>query len=190
MSRALPIVFIVLLAAGTASAQQYTMPSGSFESANTLYFHPISLIVTTAVSEVPNVVTLTYERATSSGTALILKPSIMLYSHDNTSWTAAGIGGGLRKYLGAPMSGTYLQVLAGAGWANYDSDDTEESIFNGNLLFYVGKKGKWDSISMFIDFGLGYQYSSISLDQEDYEDSYYSGTGLGIDFNFGVGFSF
>lgn len=189
MSRLLSVIAILLVISGAASAQQYTMPDGSYQPANTIYFHPISLIVTTAVEEFPNIISLTYEHATAPRAAIILKPAIMLYNHDNTTWNAAGISGGLRKYLGRPMSGTYLQVLGGAGWASFDSGSTDESAFNGSLLFYVGRKGKWDNISMFTDFGLGYQYSSISI-EDDFEDSHYSGTGLGIDFNFGVGFSF
>lgn len=177
--------------------KKYAMPN----EINTLSIHPISMIVFAAIDILPMYVALTYERNLAPKNALIITPNYMRWSlesgGDKLSLNSIGAGVGVRRYLSKPVSGVYLQTKADFSYTNasvtyaWSNDKDEGSGLVFSILAYVGVKGKWDNISMFIDAGIGKQFTSATLktSNSDFEAST-SGSGLASDFNFGVGYSF
>jgi hypothetical protein len=167
---------------------------------NALYCHPISLIVSTAVSELPLMLAVTYERSLKPRVSLVLTPSLLLWSleesGDKLTATQFSIGVGLRRYLSKPTTGIFLQAKPNIGYASVNFEDNAGSSasasgFAASLLGMIGYKGQWDRIAMFIDVGLGYQYfgASASDVNSDIEMSL-SGTGLAVGGDFTLGFCF
>jgi hypothetical protein len=142
----------------------------------------------------------TYENNYAEQKSWIINPGVTVWKLSEGSSELALFGidvnTGPRFYLGKSSSGIYLQSLLALGYASIDvssaDDEANASGFGGGLLGYVGTKGKWDRVSMFIDVGLGYQFSGLNFDSSvdsDLEGSV-SATGLALDLNFGIGYSF
>ncbi|MDG5813969.1 hypothetical protein QA601_02680 [Chitinispirillales bacterium ANBcel5] len=162
---------------------------------NTTSIHPISLIASTAIPELPSTFKITYERYRRPQSALILSPELNILNDAPLQFLALSGSGGLRRYLGKPESGIYLQTKAHVTYLSIEESDR----FGNNkydakgvvfkLLGYIGVKGKWNRISIFADGGLGWAFGSVKY-SGDSNALITSGRGLGFDLNFGIGYSY
>lgn len=171
------------------------------EPANVLYVHPMSLIISTAIDILPAMITVTYERHLQEQNALILSPNFIFWNLSATDeelkMNGYGLGVGYRHYLSSEKKthGMYLQAKSNIGYSTAEYTESLTGIDNTtsgsgmglDLLFYIGTKGQWNKICMFFDFGLGYSYSSYELGAGNISTS---GTGLGWEFNLGLGYAF
>ena len=200
-------VLLLVCLMGLAMTGPVAAQEGSSEIpySNVLYLHPLSLIVSTAIPDnpiFPMVFCLTYERALKPQVALIVTPLFTIGNFE-TDWekytsTSFGAGLGIRRYLGKPVSGIYLQAKLNMeyGSAKLEMkdeltsiiDDLESSGVIVDALGYLGVKGHWGKVCMFLDAGVGYQYIGIEFNKDT--DLSLSKTGLGLDFNFGLGYGF
>lgn len=203
------VVLIALTALFSAAAAQETLGSNGTEEvkySNAIYVHPLSLIVGSASSVLPLMLNFTIEHALAPKAALIFTPNYFSWTlesglDDELNIQSFGAGVGYRKYLSKPSSGVYLQAKVDAGYMSAEVDyvsnvtyGKKTAEFSGagvSILGYVGTKGQWDHICMFIDGGLGFGYIGVETDVPDANlDFNYGATGLDWDINFGLGYAF
>lgn len=162
-----------------------------------VYLHPFSLILGTAVEALPTMFHVTYERPISSGSAIIVAPNVTFGSIiiDDIKIFGLGTNAGFRKYLAKPASGIYLQVDGAVDYASLSESSFGTKVtantFALGVLGFIGVKGQFDNIGLFGDFGLGYQFGSVSTAggafTQDVEGSI---IGLALDINIGLGYAF
>lgn len=131
----------------------------SYKDKSNLSINPIRFIAGTAAGPV-FLVFLNYERYYKEGASFILTPAVIVGGGGGVF----GVSAGPRKYLNRTSSGAYLQAKGHL----YAGDE-----FFAQAVGYVGYKGEFDSIVLFVDAGLGF-----------------SNYGLGGDANFALGFIF
>lgn len=180
-------------------------PLVSNQYQNTLYLHPLSLIISAAADIIPFALCVTYERALAPQTSLILTPALIAgtVSDPNSDASIAtsemDLGIGIRHYLSRPGSGIYLQAKANAGYATIELEDyvdyewktAKGSGMGFSILGYIGGKGQWGRTCMFLDAGIGYQYigAEVTLEGSDVTKEA-TKSGLGYDFNYALGVAF
>ena len=131
----------------------------SYRDKSNLSINPIRFIVGTAAGPT-FLIFLNWEKFYKGGASFILTPVAILGS----GGSVFGFSAGPRKYLNQTSSGVYLQAKGHL----YAGDE-----FFAQAVGYVGIKGEFDTIVLFLDAGLGF-----------------SNYGLGGDANFAVGFIF
>ena len=164
-----------------------------------IYLHPVTLISTLAVKEVPLFLYLTGEFPLSRFNSLIVNPSLWTGSNDNgLDFLRVGSGVGIRRFANGEANGLYLQLM---GSLHYLS--IEQKIYSASasisgpladILGYIGYSAKYSGISVFFDFGLGYSFSSIkakgSIDDDSWAYDLGNNAGLALDINIGLGIPF
>jgi hypothetical protein len=204
MKKILTTLVLSLMLSSSVMAQE-SSNDAAMQNKTTLYVHPLSLIVGAAADILPLMLNFTIEQYLAPKAALIITPNYFMWdlsagTNDEFSLKGFGAGIGYRKYLGKPASGVYLQTKADIGYwmgtadyINY-SFQNKTADFSGigaSILGYVGVKGKWDRISMFIDAGVGYGYLGMEADVPDADLNFdFGSTGVDFDFNFALGYSF
>ena len=96
-------------------------------------------------------------------------------------------------YVAPALEYTYLssttEFEGGSGSMVFEDDKTT---VNGiSILGYIGYRGKWDGITLYVDAGLGRMFASGESDSDSESDNVTaSGSGLDFGLNFGLGFPF
>lgn len=196
---------LVAGAAGSAVAQETS------EKVNALYFHPVSLIATLSIPESPIYAALTYERELNGGKSIVFQPVIFTGSveSEEDAWVTSkesifmlSLRASFRKYFNGDVSEgiyvapaleyTYLSSKTEyKGTSSTDYNDEKTTINGVSILGYIGYRGKWDGITLYVDAGLGRMFASGESDSDSESDNVTaSGSGLDFGLNFGLGFPF
>ncbi len=150
--------------------------SYSQEKDMSIYFHPLSFGLLKG-----QLIKLTFEKSLNDGEASIIGGPTIGYA--TIDWIGFNLG--YRNYLDNGFSGTYLQP--NLGFYKLSGEDPfggKASVTVFDIIAYVGYKGRWENISMYIDGGLGYGFGSVTGEIKDNE---FNTSGFAYDVNFGFG---
>jgi hypothetical protein len=203
------ITFIIVFSVIATFAQQQETPYGGSTN-NSVYLHPISLIVSLFSLENTSIasftfISLTGEFPLSGRYALIVNPSLFLVyeSKDEPPGEAffIGSGFGIRRFVNGNADGLYLQLMPNVHYFEGNNGKISVSGLNMDILGHIGYSIKYSKINFFFDIGTGYGFSHyFSLDKELTEEDtegdinyrFFGGllgskNGLSFDINIGIG---
>ncbi len=151
----LPRAWILSALIGLAASASRAEPEP--ENRNAIFIAPLTMIIAGSSLEFP-VVSMSYERMLGRGYSLYLPFHGGYYdSEDEKATWAVGFGGGLRKYIGRPFSGSYFTFQYDQFLTNQESNDwnTNGSVDESLAFFQLsyGYKFQWSQFAL--DLGIG-----------------------------------
>lgn len=153
LPRAWILSALIGLAVSTSRAE--TEP----ENRNAVFIAPMTMLIAGTSLEFP-VVSMSYERLLGRGYSLYLPVHGGYYDSEGEEgiW-AVGFGGGLRKYIGRPFSGSYFTLQYDQILSNQEADDWDwdsDGSVDESLAFVqlsYGYKFQW--LQFALDLGIG-----------------------------------
>jgi len=166
---------------------------------NTVYLYPLSLIFTTGIDFFPTFVYVGWERMLSASGALFLRPGVGFGTFEpidtEITFLSLSLLGGYRYYLnGETGQGAFLQPSLSGSYTSMSIEGADAKIEGSGpvaaLMLYVGHSAKWKTLSMYIDAGIGYQFGSVEVEDDDGDYISYSSAGVAWDVSWGLGINF
>lgn len=196
----LPRFTLALLAAGAFASET----DETVNKDKAIYFHPVFTVVSASLKETPLYLPITFESELEGGKSIVVQPTLMVgsiedesdfgYSLPDTDVFGVQVMASLRKYFsGDRCSGVYaapalMLAYVKAEREAWNMTPAEKATGIGiGALGYLGVRGKWESVTTYIDIGVGHQWVSVSGDSNT---DGVSGDGLLLDVNLGIGIPF
>jgi uncharacterized membrane protein len=182
--------FLVFLLALLANAQEKTQDHQK-NLRSVVYLHPLPLFFGMACDMF--MFNSTFEIPLNLSNSVVIQPAIWLGSSDEEilgieyeKLIRVGSGIGLRRYAVDKGYGFYLQIVAGAYYISAEKINDWEKVKGavGELMLYAGSAHKWQNVSFFYEFGMGFGYDGTETQQMGYINR------LATSFNLGVGIPF
>jgi hypothetical protein len=196
----LPRFLLALLATGAFAAET----DEPVLKDKAIYFHPLFTVVSASLKETPLYIPITFENELEGGKSIVVQPTLTIgsieeesddgYTLPSTDVFGIQMMAALRKYFnGDHCSGVYAApavmlayVKAERSASSWYSAEKASAIGFGALA-YLGARGKWESVTTYIDIGVGHQWVSVSGDSNT---NGVSADGLLLDVNLGIGIPF
>ncbi len=192
ITKILPLALLNLLAGISAQAEEPSQPNTS-----ALYASPITMAITSGELGLP-VISIGYEHSLTDHGLAIFIPIHAGYTEDNSSRTFAfGAGLGLRKYIGASFSGSYLTAQSdylqgedrsSGSYYQYNPATNQEVLISGkdrvqNIFLSVtqlsyGYKWMWKQVAL--DLSLG---GAFYANKDGKNTSFIGSANIGIPFS-------
>lgn len=206
---------VLLLSAllGSALATEATsapLAAPTDEKSRAIYAHPAMTVISAlgaSSGAIPLILPVTYEREMGDGKSWTVQPTLVFGSLKQTainneeapklSVFELRLLGTQRNYFNGNVSeGWYWAPAVSLGYARISQpfkqgrygywSAVDINGYGAGALAYVGWRGKWSELTMYVDGGLGGQYISLS----GTGNQSYAKSGVAFDLNIGMGKAF
>jgi hypothetical protein len=174
--------------------------SDSFVPSTSIYVHPISLLISAGLKELPTIFFLTLETEITPGLNFVAQPGFAFGTPEIedvkfTSYTDIIVALGLRKYLSSESTSWFIQGLV--GYESIDlavTDGYNKASISGGIVVFKANFGQAlrgePGFNMYWDVGYLRGFGEFTVEYDEGEADFDPPTFEGIDINLGIGYGF